>query len=541
MRASAKLYGSVGVLAASGLIVSATAIMSLRSIGAELETAVTKTAQKLDLVGDSRTRAWEMIAALRGAFVYTHLKDQSEVDASAQRVAASFKHLREHVGNLRPLLVSEQGKKDLNKLQATIDEYEAISAEYVRLVKEGKYEEFSANVAPKARTLTITMEETLDSLKSQQVEFLKQTEADASSLASRSMVITLLLCCVLMAVAVVAAIVVRGIVRTLTKAISGLSEGAGQVASAASQVSSSSQSLAQGASEQAASLEETSASSEEVNSMAKKNSENSRSAADLVMQSQAKFVQTNQSLDQMVVAMGEINAQSDKISKIIKTIDEIAFQTNILALNAAVEAARAGEAGMGFAVVADVVRNLAQRCAQAAKDTASLIEESIAKSNDGKVKVDQVAGVIRAITEEAAKIKTLVDEVNLGSQEQARGIEQIGKAISQMEVVTQKNAASAEEGASAAEELNAQSESLREIVERLTVMVNGSGTSVAEPMQTHRRPTAVQPKAGRWSGESVRDLSALHKAVAHSAAEPAHLSRKAKQDAFPLEDHIDAL
>jgi methyl-accepting chemotaxis protein/methyl-accepting chemotaxis protein-1 (serine sensor receptor) len=274
-----------------------------------------------------------------------------------------------------------------------------------------------------------------------------------------------------------ALIVIRGMNKTLRQAVTELSEGAEQVASAASQVSSSSQSLAQGSSEQAASLEETSASSEEINAMARKNAENSRSSADLVTQSQQKFVETNQALEQTVVAMGEINTQSGKISKIIRVIDEIAFQTNILALNAAVEAARAGEAGMGFAVVADEVRNLAQRCAQAAKDTAALIEESIAKSNDGKMKVDQVAAAIRTITEESARVKTLVDGVNLGSQEQGRGIEQIGKAIAQMEQVTQRTAASAEESASAAEELNAQSGTLKHIVERLTAMVGGGETS----------------------------------------------------------------
>jgi methyl-accepting chemotaxis protein/methyl-accepting chemotaxis protein-1 (serine sensor receptor) len=283
--------------------------------------------------------------------------------------------------------------------------------------------------------------------------------------------------------AALAVVVIRGMNKTLRQAVAELSESAGQLASAASQVASSSQALAQGSSEQAASLEETSASSEEIDSMARKNTENSRLAAELMTQSHEKFVETNQSLEQSVVAMGEINTQSGKISKIIKVIDEIAFQTNILALNAAVEAARAGEAGMGFAVVADEVRNLAQRSAQAAKDTATLIEESIAKSNDGKVKVDHVAEAIRVITGESAKVKTLVDEVNLGSQEQARGIEQIGKAITQMEQVTQKTAASAEESASAAEELNAQSETLKDIVARLTAMVGGG-----EASNSHARP-----------------------------------------------------
>jgi methyl-accepting chemotaxis protein len=229
-----------------------------------------------------------------------------------------------------------------------------------------------------------------------------------------------------------------------------LSRGAEQLHSAASQISAASHSLAQGASEQAASLEETSASTEEINSMAKRNTENSRSAAERVKVCEDRIVSSNESLTEMVSAMAEINASSEKISKIIKVIDEIAFQTNILALNAAVEAARAGEAGMGFAVVADEVRNLAQRCSQAAKDTALLIEESIANSNGGKVKVDLVGQAISDITQESKQVKTLVDEVNLGSEEQARGIDEIGKTIVQMERVTQKVAATAEETASAA-------------------------------------------------------------------------------------------
>jgi methyl-accepting chemotaxis protein len=337
--------------------------------------------------------------------------------------------------------------------------------------------------------------------------------------------------------------VVRQIGATLRRIASELAEGAEQTASAASQVSSSSQSLAQGSSEQAASLEETSASSEEISSMARKNSENSQSAAELVTRSKEKFNETNRSLEQMVTAMTDINSQSDKISKIIKVIDEIAFQTNILALNAAVEAARAGEAGMGFAVVADEVRNLAQRCAQAAKDTAALIEESITKSNDGKTKVDQVAVAIRAITEESSKVKTLVDEVNLGSQEQARGIEQIGKAITQMEQVTQKTAANAEESAAAAEELNAQSETLKDVVERLTAMVGGGESMGGSHRGSRPNGTASTrhggPQGARESGSGV---SALHTAVAHKtnvrAAEPALVGSKADKSNFPMEEEF---
>ncbi len=290
---------------------------------------------------------------------------------------------------------------------------------------------------------------------------------------------------------------VRSINKVLSQAVSELSEGAGQIASAASQVSASSQSLAQGSSEQAASLEETSSSSEEINSMARKNTDNSMTMATLVGQSQDAFIKTNQQLKEMVVSMDEINQSSGKISKIIKVIDEIAFQTNILALNAAVEAARAGEAGMGFAVVADEVRNLAQRSAQAAKDTAILIEESISKSNSGQAKVDQVAAAIRAITEDSGKIKILVDEVTLGSGEQSRGLEQIARAISQMEQVTQTTAANAEQSAAAAEELTAQSEAMKDVVAQLNAMVGGGsnvGSRVASRREFSHSATSLQQR-----------------------------------------------
>ena len=290
-------------------------------------------------------------------------------------------------------------------------------------------------------------------------------------------------------------LVVRGLNKVLRQTVSELLEGAGQVASASAQVASSSQALAQGSSEQAASLEETSASSQEITSMTRKNAENSATAASLMSDVDHRVTEGNRTLQEMVLSMQEITGSSDKISKIIKVIDEIAFQTNILALNAAVEAARAGEAGMGFAVVADEVRNLAQRSAQAAKDTSALIEESITKSNEGSTRLQRVADVIRAITESTVKVKTLVDEVNLGSQEQARGIEQISKAILQMDQVTQGTAASAEQGASASQQLSAQAEAMDHAVRKLSRLVDSKAEiAVKRPAQAKRIAPSARPQ-----------------------------------------------
>jgi len=251
-----------------------------------------------------------------------------------------------------------------------------------------------------------------------------------------------------------------------------------QFFSASSQISSSSQALAQGASQQAASIEETSASAEQVNSIVRQTTERSQKVAQLMNEAIPIVNAVNVSHQELATALAGMGTSSEKVSKVIKMIDEIAFQTNILALNAAVEAARAGESGMGFAVVADEVRDLAHRSANAARETSELIEETLAKTRESQKKLDGVLKAMEANNKIAAAVKTETDEIRGAAEEQARGVVQITSAVTQMGQVTQNAAAQAEQGASAAEQLNAQSHVLKEIVARLTAMVNGSGARV---------------------------------------------------------------
>ncbi|MBI5768616.1 MAG: MCP four helix bundle domain-containing protein [Verrucomicrobia bacterium] len=281
----------------------------------------------------------------------------------------------------------------------------------------------------------------------------------------------------------------RAITRVLTRISGSLSAGAEQTASAAGQVSASAQSLAEGASEQAASLEETSASLEEVTSMTKRNADSAGQAKELSAQTRAAADAGATDMEEMKSAMDAIKLSSAEIAKIVKTIDEIAFQTNILALNAAVEAARAGEAGMGFAVVAEEVRNLAQRSAQSAKETAAKIEDAVAKSDHGVQISAKVATSLQQIVERARKVDALVAEIATASHEQSQGIGQVNNAVSQMDKVTQSNAGSAEESAAAAEELNAQSAELKRIVGDLGALVGSTTSATVAPTATHAPAT----------------------------------------------------
>jgi methyl-accepting chemotaxis protein len=264
------------------------------------------------------------------------------------------------------------------------------------------------------------------------------------------------------------------ITRPISRIIAELNEGADQVASASSQVSAAGQELARGSSDQAASLEETSSSLEEMASMTRQNASHA-SEANVLMQETSRVVnEADRYMHDLTTSMQDISQASNDTAKIIKTIDEIAFQTNLLALNAAVEAARAGEAGAGFAVVADEVRNLAMRAAEAAKNTAQLIEGTVDKVQGGADLVFKTGEAFGQVTASAGKVQELVAEIAATSQEQAQGAEQISKAVAAMDTVVQQVAASAEESASASEELNAQAEQMKGIIGDLVVLVAGN-------------------------------------------------------------------
>ncbi len=304
----------------------------------------------------------------------------------------------------------------------------------------------------------------------------------------------------------------RAVTGPLARVIAGLTTASAEVSSGSGQVATAGQTLAQGASEQAAAIEETSSSLEEMASMTRQNADHA-AEADRLMQAANQVVQrANTTMGQLTGSMGEIINASEETGKIIKTIDEIAFQTNLLALNAAVEAARAGEAGAGFAVVADEVRNLAMRAAEAARNTASLIETTVRKIKDGSSLVQGTDQAFSEVTVSSRKVGELVSEIAAASREQAQGIEQINKAVNEMDKVTQSNAANAEESAAAAEAMQAQAEELLAYVSDLESLVSGqhrqydggkAGIVPSEPL--HAPTVATAFKNRRFLAASVQD------------------------------------
>ncbi len=390
-----------------------------------------------------------------------------------------------------PLISDSEDRRLFGEVKRTRAGFIAARTPYLEAVGKGQSEETKQLL--KERVLP-AYEATVAAI-SAHIEYnegLGTAAANAGKAAARSgvVLISVLLGVALITASILATLTVRSTTRLLRGLAAGLEQGATQTAAAAGQVSAASQTLSSGASEQAASVEETSASLEEMSSMIRSTADNAEKAKALATDAHAVAQAGSRTMVEMTQAMAAIDTSSAEVAKIVKNIDEIAFQTNILALNAAVEAARAGEAGAGFAVVADEVRSLAQRSAAAAKETAEKIEAAIASSHQGSLSCDKVRESLTHIAEKVSGTDALVREIATAAREQAQGIEQINTAIGQLDQVTQSNSASAEESASAAEELDAQAASLKDAVGQLRQLVGGGGGDGERPGtgQSHATP-----------------------------------------------------
>jgi methyl-accepting chemotaxis protein/methyl-accepting chemotaxis protein-1 (serine sensor receptor) len=456
------------------MLLSGAYVMAIHSMDASFNRTADVTVRKVQMGGELDSIKSDMYVAQRGFVLAAFLGDsarEQEERAQFQNLAAQFRQKLEQV---KPLVVTAEGRSMVVVMGQKMDEWVGQFAEVERLVNAG--DPYSAQkhsfskIAPIYNDLGVAAAHFVETANG----VLERDRAQENGDLGRNMWTAAILSLLTVACVAFVFLMTRGLNAHLRSAVRKLSESADQVMAASSQVSSSSQHLAEGASQEAAALEETSSSSNQVGSMSKQNAESSREAARVTTEVNGQVGEANDTLGRLSEGMKAINGSSQKIAKIMTLIDEIAFQTNILALNAAVEAARAGQAGLGFAVVADEVRNLAQRCTAAARDTSALIEEALASARGGTEELNEVSRVFASITAGTGSVTRLVTGIRDASDEQFRGIEEITKALAQMEQITQGTAAAAEQSASASEEMRGQASTMRDVVQELRAVVDGS-------------------------------------------------------------------
>jgi methyl-accepting chemotaxis protein len=494
----------------------ASVILITAILGIFAYTRVATIRQQSDIIENQSIPTIQACTTIRGnlktylQLVYTHVgssdkQDMENIESKMKALSADITQAMD--SDLPKLLITPEGKALLDKTAESRANFRKVATAVLEVSRNATE---NAKAYQMARTELDPATDAYIDAQNTLIKYAKAQQEKASKAIESAINGSIIGILVGLATSVAIGVAIAwGIItstnKVLTHVATSLGAGSTQIVGATEQLSSTSQKLAEGASEQAASIEETSSSMEEMTSIVQQNTNSVQDSKTLTtdtrnttLQSVESVRELKQSVDQahlsskqLTEAVQAIKTSSDSIAKIIKTIDEIAFQTNILALNAAVEAARAGEAGMGFAVVADEVRNLAKRSADAAKETATIIEDSIHKSEAGarvneevvKTLVDidtksrQVDDSLQQILGKVGKVDEAMAQIATASKEQSQGIGQVNIALTQMDKVTQASAASAEETASAAEELNAQAAELKSVVGQLLQLVGGSDTT----------------------------------------------------------------
>ncbi|SEM22634.1 Four helix bundle sensory module for signal transduction [Syntrophus gentianae] len=475
MKLSVKLIVGFLAVALVALIIGVLGITQIKKIANDSERMYSENVVSLDQIDEANST----FLNLRTALIYSIVK-KFTLGQDVSSLPATVKEANDKIDEAGKAfsknINSEESRKIFEDIKTARAQYTISAGKLVEAVTAGNKEatmELCKELAATGKQVT----ENFKKLADMNQDLAKNKATGNSKIADRAVWITVIITALGIAMAVGLGILLSiSITRPISQVVSGLSDGAEQVSAAASQVASSSQLLAEGSSEQAASLEETSSSLEEISAMTKQNADNANQTKSLMDEVGQYQTHTRQQLENLVGAISDAVKSSEETNKIIKTIDEIAFQTNLLALNAAVEAARAGEAGAGFAVVAEEVRNLAMRSAEAAKNTSTLIENTIKAIEKGNESTQLTQNAFSEQMGAARKIKELINEIAAASSEQFHGISQVNIAVAEMDKVTQQTAANAEESASASEELNAQAEQMKGYVSDLVHIVGGASS-----------------------------------------------------------------